>query len=151
MTNVRGFREQGIGPFEYDDAVDLIRKFALALTNLGLNGRFSMMPTPRRIVENEKRADGRRGRTQIFYQIILVDKQPDEPYPEGLTALQIATAESRGYQEPKVKHYTAFGESMTLNQWAKAVGVTWPTLKSRIDAGMTMEEAITQIALKKVS
>lgn len=141
--------EYGIGPYDYDEAVAAIQKFAMALTNLGLANRFAIAPTPRSIIEYEKRSDGNRGRKHIYFQAILIDKCPHLPKPEGLTALGIRQAESQGYKQPKVKQYEAFGERKTLNQWAKVAGTSWPTLKSRIDAGMTMEEAITDIALKK--
>lgn len=133
-----------IGPFEYDEAVECIKKYALALTNLGLNSRFTISPTPHPVTGYEN------GKT-THYQVILTDKRPDEPKPEGLTALQIRTAESSGYAKPKTTYYEAFGQRMTLGKWAAVAGVTRPTLKSRIDAGLTMEEAITQIALKRAA
>jgi hypothetical protein len=152
MRNPEGVREQSIGPFEYGEAVDHIRQYALALTNLKLNNRFTVLPTPRPVVEIEKRWDNKQGRRQRYYQVILVDRKPGEPLPEGLTALQIKAAEAQGYEKKrKVIHYDAFGQSMTLPQWAKVAGVSRPTLKSRLDAGMTMEEAITQIALKRAA
>lgn len=131
-----------IGPFEYDEAVECIKKYALALTNLGLNGRFVISPRPHPVVSYE---NGRR----IHYQIILTDKHPDEPKPEGLTTLNIMAAESAGYTKPRVTYYEAFGQRMTLGKWAVAAGVSRPTLKSRIDAGLTMEEAITQLVTKR--
>lgn len=151
MATPKKIREQGIGPFEYDEAIDCIKKFALALTNLGLGDRFAVAPTPRRIVGSGRHALRDEGHEHALYHVTLIDRQPDKPYPEGLTTLQIVAAGNQGYEKPKVKQYTAFGETKNLNQWAKAVGVTRPTLKSRIDAGMTMEEALTQIAVKKTS
>lgn len=151
VTDPKKVREQGIGPFEYDEAVECINKFALALTNLGLSSRFTVAPAPHRIVGSGRHAMRDEGHERKLYQVILVDRRPDEPYPRGLTALQITAAEAKGYTKPKVKQYEAFGETKNLNQWAKAVGVSWPTLKSRIDAGMTMEEALTQIALRKAA
>lgn len=152
MSKPQGIREQAIGPFEYDEAVSCIKKFALALTNLGINDRFTVAPVPRPVLERERRRDGKAGRKEVYYQVILVDKRPDEPSPEGLTVLQIADAEAQGYMRPRSRQYhDAFGQRKTLNQWAKAVGVTYPTLKSRIDKGMTVEEAVTEIAIKKAA
>lgn len=144
--------EYKIGPFEYDEAVGLIKKYALALTNLGLHKRFTISPSPHPVKEVEHGNNGRgKGRRHFYYQVVLVDHCPDEPKPAGLTTLKIRTAEAAGYTPPKTKYYEAFGQRMSLNQWAKATGVSRPTLKSRIDAGLTMEEAVTQIALKKAS
>lgn len=152
MTKPQGIREQAVGPFEYDEAVQNIRKFALALTNLDLNDRFAVSPTPRAVLEREKRRDRKAGRKEIYYQVVIIDKRPDEPRPTGLTALHIAQAEAQGYTKPRTRQYhEAFGQTKTLNQWAKAVGVTYPTLKSRIDRGMTVEEAVTEIAIKKAA
>lgn len=133
-----------IGPFEYDEAVECIEKYALALTNLGLSKRFTVSPRPHPVVGYE---NGRR----THYQVILTDKRPDDPKPEGLTALRIEAAESAGYAKPRVTYYEAFGQRMTLGKWAVAAGVSRPTLKSRIDAGLTMEEAITQAVTKKTA
>lgn len=149
--NSKAYREHKIGPFEYDEAVDYIKKFALALTNLGLHKRFSISSAPRPIADRDMNAKLDSGRARTYYQVVLIDKRPHEPSPEGLTLPQIHAAEKAGYAEPKVKHYEALGQKMTLNQWAKAVGVSYPTLKSRIQAGKTMEEAITEIAMKKAS
>ncbi len=124
-----------IGSFEYDEAIEHIKKFALALTNLGLQKRFSILPNPYSVGHG-------------FYQIILLDNRPDEPKPEGLTALEIRTAETKGYARPRAHYYEAFGQRKTLGKWAEVAGVSRPTLKTRIDAGMTMEEAITDVALK---
>lgn len=128
--------EHKMGPFAWDEALECIEQFAIALTNLGLNRRFTIRPTPQSVGHG-------------FYQLVLLDKEPDKPKPEGLTTLHIRTAQKAGYAKPKTKHYNAFGQRMTLNKWAQVAGTTWPTLKSRIDAGMSMEEAITDIALKK--
>jgi hypothetical protein len=143
--------EYKIGPFEYGEAVSLIKKYALALTNLGLSHRFSVLPSPQPVMEYEKRRDGRRGRFFVHHQVVIVDRFPDEPKPEGLTTLDIRAAEAEGYRQkkPRTTYYEALGQSMTIGKWAEAVGVSRATLKARIDAGMTMEEAITQIALKK--
>lgn len=151
MTHPQKVREQRIGPFEYDEAVECIQRFALALTNLGLGGRFTVAPTPLRITGSGRHTLRDTGHEHALYHVILLDKRPGDPYPKNLTALQIVAAENEGHTKPKVKQYEAFGERKNLNQWAKAVGVSWPTLKSRIEAGMTMEEALTQIALKKSS
>jgi hypothetical protein len=91
--------EYTIGPFSYDDAVETIRKYALALTNLGLNKRFVMDASPRPVTEYEKRWDGKKGRKITCYQAVLLDKCPDQPKPRGLTALQIKAAEDRGYKK----------------------------------------------------
>lgn len=133
-----------IGPFEYEEAVECIKKYALALTNLGLSKRFAISPTPIPVVGYE---NGRR----THYQVILTDRCPDEPKPEGLTAVQIEAAESAGYAKSKTTYYEAFGRRMTIGKWAEAVGVSRATLKARIDADLNMEEAITQIALKKAA
>lgn len=127
-----------IGPFKYDEAVENIKKFACALSNLELQGRFSIMPSPVSVGHG-------------FYQIVLLDKRPDEPKPEDLTALNIRVAEAAGYASPGVRYYEAFGQRKTLGKWAEMVGVTRPTLKTRVDAGMTVEQAITDIALKKAA
>ena len=152
MTRPSKAREQAIGPFEYEEAVNCIKRFALALTNLGLNNRFTVEAFPQRIARSGRWHEFEEEREHALYQVILVDRHPDKPIPSGLTTLRIRAAENQGYKKnSQVKQYEAFGEFKNLNQWAKAVGVTWPTLKSRIDAGMTMEEALTQIALKKAS
>lgn len=158
MTHPEKVREQAIGPFNHDEAIDCIKKSALVLTNLDLNDRFVVDPWPRPVTETVN------GQTRTYYQAVIIDKRPDEPRPDGLTTLDIRVAVFKGYTKARPKpqvseaeprggktQYEAFGETKNLNQWAKAVGVTWPTLKSRIDAGMTMEEALTQIALKKAS
>lgn len=133
-----------IGPFEHDEAVECIKNYALALTNLGLSKRFSVDPTPHPVVgyENGKRT---------HYQVILIDKRPDEPKPQGLTAFKIKAAESTGYAKRKTTYYVAFGQRMSLNKWAKAADVSRFTLKSRLNAGLSMEEALTQIALKRAA
>lgn len=149
-----GAAERLIGPFKYDEAIDYIKQFALALTNLNLQNRFTIRSTPRAVVEREKRWDHSAGRRNTYYQVVLVDRNPHEPSPEGLTALDIKVAEAAGYtkaQERTRRVHEAFGQSMTVNGWARAAGVSPNTLRSRISAGMTMEEAITQIALKKAS
>jgi hypothetical protein len=149
MSHPRQVREQAIGPFEYEEATECINRFAAALTNLGLNDRFAVSWNPRRI------AGGKRQRLEesssgALYYVILLDRRPDEPCPQGLSVLQIKRAELEGHKKkPQIKQYEAFGETKNLNQWAKAVGVAWHTLKARIDTGMTMEEALTQIALRK--
>lgn len=130
-----GMSEHKMGPFAWDEAIECIQKFARALTNLKLNSRFSIDPVPQPLGHN-------------FYQIVLLDRQPDKPKPEGLTTLHIRAAENAESARPKTKYYDAFGQRMSLNKWAQVTGVSWPTLKARIDAGMTMEEAITEIALK---
>lgn len=137
--------EYKIGPFEYDEARRLVIEFSLALTNLGLTERFCIEGTPRSCVEYEG------SQRNIYYHVVLRDKQPDQPKPKGLSTLDIKLAQAAGYTKGKVTHYEAFGKRLTMTQWAKAAGVTRPTLKSRIDAGLTMEEAITQIALKKAA
>jgi len=133
---VERIAEHKIGPFTRDEAIECIQKFALALTNLRLNGRFSIVSTPQSVGHN-------------FYQVILRDRNPDKPKPEGLTSLHIRQAENSGYAKPRVTHYNAFGQRMTLGKWAQVAGVSRPTLKARLDAGMTVEEAITDIALKR--
>ncbi len=153
---VKSRSEYKIGPFDYDDAKHHIKKYALALTNLGLGNRFSVDPWPRRVVDTEN------GRPRTLYQVVIVDKYPDRPCPEGLTTFKIKAAESRGYrnpaqhedeepEEPEEKRYRALGRVMTLSQWAEAADIDPSTLKVLIDGGMTMKEAITQIALKKAS
>lgn len=148
MKNART-AERTIGPFEYGEAVDLIQQFALALTNLKLHSRFIVQPSPRPVIEWERRGDRKQGRKIIHYQVVLIDRRPDEPSPEGLTVLDIKVAEHAGYVKPETAPYEAFGQHMTLGEWAKAVGTTRKNLKARIDTGMTMEEALTHIALKK--
>jgi hypothetical protein len=150
VTRPSEVREQKIGPFEYSEALQYIERFALALTNLGLQERYIVDPVPGRTVEWEKRRDGRKGRMQVSYHVVLVDKRPTEPPPENLTALGIGQAVEKGYQ-PLERHYDALGKRMTLPQWAKAVGTSCAKLRSQINAGATMEEAITQIALKKAN
>ena len=128
--------EYKIGPFTWDESLECIQKFARALTNLKLDRRFSINGTPQKLGHG-------------FYQVILIDKKPGEPKPEGLTTLHIHAAEKAGYAKPKVTYYNAFGQRMTLGKWAEVAGVTRPTLKARLDAGMTVEEAITDVALKR--
>lgn len=130
--------EHKMGPYTHDEAVECIQNFAIALKNLGLNRRFSVAAAPQSVGHG-------------FYQVILFDKNPDEPKPEGLTTLHIQRAEKAGYAKPRTTYYDAFGQRMTLGAWAQVAGVSRPTLKARIDAGMTVEEAITAIALKKSS
>lgn len=129
--------EHKIGPFDYDEAKECIIRFAVALTNLGLQKRFSLRPEPQSVGHG-------------FYQIVLLDKYPDKPKPASLTTLQIKVAEQAGYAKPKTtQYYEAFGERKTLGKWADVADVARTTLKARIDAGMTMEEAITDIALAR--
>lgn len=147
--NTARVAERIIGPFDYDEAVEHIKQFARALTNLKLTDRFTIHPTPRPIVEREARGDAKKRRRITTYHVVLLDKQPEKPHPTGLTVLDIRAAESAGYTKPKVDTYEALGQRMTLSEWARAVGAARATLKARIDAGMTMEEAVTELALKR--
>lgn len=85
--------EYRIGPFDYDDAIHHIKKFALVLTNLGIHDRFRVSPYPRRVAGSE-------GYGKSAYHVILLDKCPSESKPEWLTVLRIEAAEAKGYTKP---------------------------------------------------
>lgn len=150
MTHVNA-TEQQIGPFSFDDAMRYIQTFALALSNLRLQDRFVIRPLPRPsgIERDGDEMDRHSGRP--VYHVVLLDQRPDRPKPQGLTALCITTAAARGYAPARNPKYEAFDQRMTLTDWAKAVGVSRQTLKSRLDSGMTMEEAVSDIALRKAA
>ncbi|MFI0265577.1 hypothetical protein [Streptomyces luteogriseus] len=139
------------------EAVEFIQELPGILRELGLSDRFKAVPTPRVISEAQQR--GRHFKRFNYYAACMRDLHPSEPLPV-ITVADIAEARRRArYKETlprlssrrKGQQYEAFGQSMTLNQWAKAVGVSWPTLNARIEAGKSMEEAITELALKNAS
>lgn len=134
----------------YDDAADLINRLAETVRRLGLSNRFKVVWEPRKIVE-------RQARTNIplrnLWAVYVVDHAPHLPVPTGLSSTPRITARTREIPGTATRGttYEAFGQKMTLNQWAKAVGVSWPTLNARIRSGKSMEEALTELALKKAS
>jgi hypothetical protein len=138
------------------DAVEFIQELPGILRELGLSERFKAIATPRVIAERQQR--GRFSRRFNYYAACMRDLRPEEE-PPSITIADIAEAREKARRKaalPRLakgrgKQYEAFGQSMTLNQWAKAVGVSWPTLNARIEAGKSMEEAITELALKKAS
>lgn len=54
---------------------------------------------------------------------------------------------------PEAKHFITFrGKTQSLNAWAKEIGMTYHSLKMRLDYGWGIEEALTvkkQIHVKK--
>lgn len=130
---------------DYESAEEHIKEVALHFGRLGLASRFGVVPVPKPLVERNARGHA----IARYFGVYLVDRTPNEPLPEGLTSIPKIVESAQAPKETKRTQYTAFGETKNLHQWAKAVGVSDPTLKSRIDAGKTMEEALTEIALKK--
>jgi hypothetical protein len=138
---------------KYEDAADLITQLAEVVMSLGLGERFAIQWAPRQIKEYDRNGNV----IGNAWGVYLVDKKPDQPLPDRLSfkprlpEKKTANPKSAPSQRRVNTLYEAFGESKTLNQWAKVAGVSWPTLNARIKAGMTMEEAITDIALKNAS
>lgn len=128
-----------------ESAEDHIGEVALVIRRLGLVKRFGVLVEPKPIIERNHLGHP----IAKYFGVYLVDRTPNEPMPEGLTSVPKFVDTTEAPKETKRTQYMAFGETKNLHQWAKAVGVSDPTLKSRIDAGKTMEEALTELALKK--